>query len=544
MPQPDEGAERHEGNIAASAAWRSWAMTNAYLGIDLGTSSVKVLVVDEHGQVVGSGTASYPIHRPRPDAAEQDPEEWWQAVIAATRQALGWTHTATRIAGIGLSGQMHGTVLLDSQDRVIAPAIIWADQRAWRQVRSITEQIGADRLIELTGSPVATGFQASTIRWLQEERSSLWWRTSRVLLPKDEIRRRLTGEVATDPSDGSGTLLLDARWRDWSPAMLEALEIEQERLPAVRDSVAVAGELRPDAANLLVLPAGVPIVVGAGDAASGLLGAGILDPDSMLLSLSTGAQVLVPARGVEPDRQGRMHTFCSALEPTPELSGWYQMGATLAAGMAARWLRDQVFDLRGSDADERLTTWAGDAPIGAKGLLFLPYLAGERTPHMDSKTRGALLGLTARHGQAEIARAVIEGATFAARDAFSVLQEQRAEPERIIIAGGGARSPVWRRIVADVFNLPVYPLATADNAAMGAALLAAIGIGEMDPLDTPRDWARHGPPIEPSPGRHDRYRELFAIFRQAYGQVNALNRQLAAFDDPSDRAIVPRRPRP
>lgn len=519
-------------------------MTDAFLGIDLGTSSVKVLVVDEQGQVLGSGTASYPVHRPRPDAAEQDPEAWWQAVAAATRQATGWINAATHIAGIGLSGQMHGTVLLDSDDRVIAPAIIWADQRAWRQVRSITEQVGADHLVEITGSPVATGFQATTIRWLQEERSSLWWRTSRVLLPKDEIRRRLTGEVATDPSDGSGTLLLDARWRDWSPVMLDALEIEQERLPPVRDSTAIAGELRREAADLLGLPVGVPVVVGAGDAASGLMGAGILDPATMLLSLSTGAQVMVPARGVEPDPEGRMHTFCAALEPTPELSGWYQMGATLAAGMAARWLRDQVFDLRGSDADERLTTWAGDAPIGARGLLFLPYLAGERTPHMDSKARGALLGLTARHGQADIARAVLEGATFAARDAFSVLQEQRAVPDRIVLAGGGARSPVWRRIVADVFNLPVHALGTSDNAAIGAAMLAAIGIGNRDPVDLANTWAHYGRPIEPSPGRHNRYRELFALFRQAYGQVHDLNRQLAAFDDPSDTPVTPKRPRP
>ncbi|MDP9365812.1 MAG: xylulokinase, partial [Chloroflexota bacterium] len=401
---------------------------NAFLGIDLGTSSVKALVVDETGRVRGTGSAEYPVHRPRPDHAEQDPEDWWRATSAAVRQAVGWGGSDIAIAGVGLTGQMHGTVLLDADDKVLAPAIIWADQRAGKQVASITERVGAERLVEIAGSPVAAGFQAATIRWLQEERASLWWRTRRVLLPKDELRRRLVGTVATDPSDGAGTLLLDARWRDWSPEILDALEIEADRLPPVQESVAVAGELRAEAAEALGLSRGLPVVVGAGDAAAGLLGAGILDPATLFLSLSTGAQVMVPARGVHPDPGGRTHTFCAALEPSQEQAGWYQMGATLAAGMAMRWLRDRVFDLRGDDAHERITAWAADAPIGADGLLFLPYLAGERTPHMDPRARAAFLGLTPRHGQAEIARAVLEGTTLACLDAYAVLRGQGASP--------------------------------------------------------------------------------------------------------------------
>lgn len=518
-------------------------MDDRFLGIDLGTSSVKVLVVDAAGQVHGTGTAEYPVHRPQPGYAEQDPDDWWQATVAATQQALGWAGDATAISAIGLSGQMHGTVLLGGDGRVMAPAIIWADQRSWRQVATITERVGAERLIDLTGSPVATGFQAATIRWLQEEHSSLWWRTRHVLLPKDELRRRLVGDIATDPSDASGTLLLDVRWRDWSPEILDALNIEIERLPPVRESTSIAGELIPFAAEAMGLPVGIPVVVGAADAPTGLLGAGVIDPATMLLSISTGAQVIVPARGVHPDPRGRTHTFCAALEPSAEQSGWFQMGATLAAGMAMRWLRDQVFNLRAPDAYDRITNWAADAPLGSRGLLFLPYLAGERTPHMDPKARGAFLGLTARHGPPELARAVMEGTTLAALDAYTILQEGGAAPERIVMVGGGARSPFWRQMVADLFALPVHALATADQAAMGAALLAAVGVRGLDPVTTAAAWVDYGSPLDPNPARHARYQELLALFRDAYQQTRDLTYRLAAFDDPAQPSVIPRRPR-
>ena len=514
----------------ASARRREAVMTDAFLGIDLGTSAVKVLVVGETGQVRGTGSAEYSVHRPRPEHAEQDPEDWWRATAAATRQALGWAGSGVAVVGIGLSGQMHGTVVLGDGDELLLPAIIWADQRSWHQVEWITKRVGAERLIDLTGSPVAVGFQAATIRWLQEERPALWRRVRRVLLPKDELRRRLVGDVATDPSDGSGTLLLDPRWRNWSPEVLEALGIEVERLPPVRESAEVAGELRPAAAEALGLSPGVPVVVGAGDAPSGLLGAGIVDPGTLFLSISTGTQVMVPARGVHPDRKGRMHTFCSALEPAMEQPGWYQMGATLVAGMAMRWLRDGVFALRGEDAYERMTTWAGEAPPGAGGLLFLPYLAGERTPHMDPKARGVFLGLTPRHGRSELVRATMEGVTLACRDAYDVLLEVGAAPDRIVMAGGGARSPLWRQLVADVFRLPVHALATADQAAMGAALLAAVGVRGVDPVATARAWSAYGPPLAPDRERQRRYAELLGLFREAYGQVMGLCHRLGAFE--------------
>jgi xylulokinase len=434
---------------------------------------------------------------------------------------------------------MHGTVLLGADDRPVAPAVIWSDQRSRKQVEAITNRAGLDRIISLTGSPLATGFQAATLAWFMQEKSSLWWRTRRVLLPKDELRRRLTGEVATDPGDGSGTLLLDVRWRNWSPEMLDLIGVESDKLPPVADSVSVAGELRPASAEALGLPAGTPVVVGTGDAASGLLGSGTVDPATLLLSLSTGAQVMVAAVGVHPDPFGRTHTFCSALEPSATTPGWYTMGATLAAGMALRWLRDEMLQVGGADAYDRMTGWARETTIGAGGLLFLPYLVGERTPYMDSRARGAFLGLAAHHGRGEVVRAVLEGATFACLDAYEVLIEQGASPDQIVMTGGGARSPFWRQLVADVFALPVRALATTDQPALGAALLAAIGTRQLDPVATATSWTRFGDVVESNPSRHRRYQELQAIYRDAYQAVIGLSHRLGDFEQSVLQSNVP-----
>ncbi len=360
--------------------------SEAFLGIDLGTSAVKAIVVGTDGRVRGTGSAGYPILRPRPGWAEQDPETWWQAVCAAVQQAVGWSGTST-IAGVGFSGQMHGAVFLGEAEKPLMPAIIWADQRSTRQAEEITERVGRQRLIEIAGSPLVTGFMAATAVWMREERSSVWWRTRRILSPKDEIRRRVTGMIATDPSEASATLLCDARWRNWSPALLDAAEVASILLPPVKSSTAIAGEVTPEAAGLLGVAAGTPVVVGSADAPCGLVGAGIVDPATMLLSLSTGAQVMVPDDAFHPDVRGRTHAYCAALDPGPGRPGWYQMGATLTAGMAMRWLRDEMLQLPAAGAYERMTSWAAKSPPGARGLLFLPYLVGERSPHMDSRAR-------------------------------------------------------------------------------------------------------------------------------------------------------------
>jgi xylulokinase len=314
-------------------------------------------------------------------------------------------------------------------------------------------------------------------------------------------------------------LLFDGRWRNWSPDILDAAEIPSVLLPPVKPSAMIAGDITPTAAEQLGLAAGTPVVTGTGDAPSGLLGAGIVEGSTMLLSISTGCQVMVPDDGFHPDTRGRTHAYCSAVEPDATHPGWYQMGATLVAGMAMRWLRDEMLQLPAAGGYERMTAWAERSPLGARGLLFLPYLVGERTPHMDPRVRGAFLGLAAHHDHGDIVRAVMEGVTFAARDAFAALEETGAQPERIVMAGGGARSPLWRQMVADVFGLPVHALATTDQAATGAALLALAGVRGVDPVESAQAWARYGAAAEPNPRRTVNYQELFALFREAYQPI-------------------------
>lgn len=495
-------------------------MADGFVGIDLGTSSVKVLLVDEAGTVLGRGEAEYPIRYPEAGFAEQDPADWWRATVQATRQALADAADRATPVALSLSGQMHGTVLLGEAGEPLAPAIIWPDQRSWREVREIIDRVGAERLIELTGSPIATGFQAATLAWLQRERPRLWADVRRALLPKDYLRLRLTGVVATEPSDASSTLLFDVRARDWSLALLDALALDPAMLPPVAESIAVVGELLPAVASELGLPAGLPVVAGGGDTPCAALGAGIVGPETLLLTLSTGGQLLLPASEVRVDGLGRLHTFCSALAPSPNQAGWYHMAATLAAGLALRWLRDQVFALDGDDAYARMTDWAADVPPGANGLLFLPYLVGERSPHMDPHARGLFLGLTAQHGRPELVRAVMEGVALSCYDAFAALlalaRQSGEVPQRIVLAGGGARSPLWRQIVADVFNLPVRPLATTEQSALGAALLAGAGLGVLNPLSATRAWASYGNEVAPRPDGHERYEEMLPLFRDAY----------------------------
>ena len=342
------------------------------LGLDLGTSAVKALIVDAQGRVMGHGSAEYAIHAPQENWAEQDPAQWWQAVCIAVRVAVAMTNGENPIAAIGLSGQMHGTVLLGEGGELLAPAVIWPDQRSARQVREITELVGPERLIEVTGSPVATGFQAATLRWFQQQRPDLWQRVHQILLPKDYLRWRLTGCLAADPSDGSGALLLDVRRRDWSSELSDLLRIDLAHLPFIRPAQQVAGTLTPAAAADLGLPAGLAVVTGAADTACSALGAGVVEPDTLLLTISTGGQVVLPLHAVTVDRRGRVHTFCSALEPGSGQAAWYQMAAILSAGMALRWLRDQVFGLHGAGAYAQMTAWAAPVPPGAAVYSFCP----------------------------------------------------------------------------------------------------------------------------------------------------------------------------
>ncbi|HET8523842.1 MAG TPA: xylulokinase, partial [Thermomicrobiales bacterium] len=468
---------------------------DAFLSIDLGTSAVKAVVVNTEGHILGRAATEYPMDYPHPGYAEQDPSDWWRATIAAVRAAL--SAAATSIRAIGITGQMHGTVLLDEHGLPLSPAIIWPDTRSTAEVAQLTALIGPNRLLRIAGSPLATGFQAATIRWLQRHEPERWKRVRHVLLPKDYLRFALTGDFATDPSDASGTLLFDIHARNWSPDILRVLHLDRSILPAVFPSATITGELLPGPATELGLPAGIPVVAGGGDTACAALGACVVDANSMLLTISTGGQVILPSFTPAINLLGNSHTFCSTFEPGQMGAPWYHMGATMVAGLALRWLRDNIFALPKVTGYETMTAAAAAVPPGAGGLIFLPYLAGERTPHMNPHARGVFLGLTASHGRGHLVRAVMEGVAFALYDAYRALNLDGAVANRAILAGGGARSHLWRQIFSDMFGIPITPLDTADQSAFGAAILAASAVLEQGPASIARTWSRDGLPVHP-----------------------------------------------
>ena len=504
-------------------------VTGLLLGVDLGTSGARALLVDAKGGVAGRGTAEYPTFHPMPGQSEQDPDAWWEAIARAVREAVGEAGPAHAVDAMAVSGQMHGTVLLGPDRQPLGPAIIWADQRAHEDAARISAAVGEPRMLDMIGGPLAAGFQAATIGWLRRAHPETWEGVRRVLLPKDEVRLRLTGEVATDPSDASGTGLFDQRSRGWSRRILDAVGIDASFLAPVIPSAARAGVLSLGAAEALGLRPGIPVATGAGDTASALLGAGVTAPDSVLLAIGTGGQVAAPMTRMRVDPAGRTHALCTAIEPERG-AAWYQLAATLSAGMSLRWLRDAVLAPgEGVDYDD-MAGWAARVPPGAGGLLFLPYLVGERTPHMDPLARGAFLGLTAAHGRGHLVRAVLEGVTFALADAHRVLASAGAGEGSLVFAGGGARSPLWRQIVADVFGVRVAVHGGDVPSALGAALLAGEAAEWFDAAEASRSWAGAAETVEPDAERRATYEEIAELWRAAYRNNRAAFVRLAAID--------------
>lgn len=500
------------------------------LAIDLGTSSTKVIIVDLQGNIVGRSESEYPIQRPHNGYAEQDPEDWWSGVTSAVRSAgSNLPGGLNKIVVIGLSGQMHGTVLLDDGGRLVTPAVIWPDQRSQQQVGELTELFGLTELVKITGSPPFTGFQALTVRWFQQERSEVWSRVKWVLTPKDWLRWRMTGEICSEPSDASGTLLLDVSRRTWSREISEKLDIDPELLPPIRGSKEITGFLSEDAASELDMPTGTPVMAGAADTACSMLGAGLGDAKELMITISSGGQIVAPLQQVTWDLPGRVHTFCSALEPDEGRPGWYLNAAILSAGLSFRWLRDNLLGLEGTQGYEEMEEWAAASPAGARGLIFLPYLSGERTPHMDPQARGIFLGLTVRHGRSEIIRSVMEGVAFACYDAYSCLLDMGIRPASITLAGGGARSPLWQQIFADVFGLPVRQLLVEEQSALGAAMLAGAGIGLIDIDDALKNWPKYGPRVGFNPEAKEIYRNIYPIYQRLYTKNREIFRLLGEF---------------
>ncbi len=444
-----------------------------FLGIDVGTSGTRALLLDERGGIVGSATEDHaPFASPCIGWAEQQPEDWWRACGVAVRKVLGSAGLRGEdIACIGFSGQMHGAVMLDARDEVVRPALIWCDVRTGPQCRAITEKIGAERLIQLTCNPALPNFTLTKFLWVREHEPANWNRVRSVMLPKDYVRFRLTGERAIDMADASGTLLLDVANRRWSQEVLQAAEIDERLLPVLYESAEVCARVSAAGARATGLIVGTPVVAGAGDQAAGATGMGIVDPGAVSATIGTSGVVFAATDRPALDPQGRLHTFCHAIPGV-----WHVMGVTQAAGLSLRWFREQFGAKEGpGDAYDRLANEASNAPPGCDGLLWTPYLMGERTPHLDPNARAALVGLTASHGRAHIVRAILEGVAFSLQDTFTIFNEMRVPVSRIRLGGGGARSSLWRQIQADVYGRDVEIVAAEEGAAFGAAILAGVG---------------------------------------------------------------------
>jgi xylulokinase len=454
-----------------------------YIGIDVGTSGTKALAINSRGKILGQALATYPIYHPKPLWSEQDPDDWWDATVKAVRAIVRQAKLkAADVKAIGLSGQMHGSVFLDKNNKVVRRALLWNDQRTAPECEEIERRAGGRaELIRMVANPALTGFTAPKILWLRNHEPRNFSKTAKVLLPKDEIRRRLTGEFATEVSDASGMLLLDVVHRRWSSKLLEKLELDRSLLATCHESEEVTGKLTRETAKQLGLSTDCVVVGGAGDCAAGAVGNGIVRRGVLSTSIGTSGVVFVHSDSPQVDPQGRLHTFCHAVR-----GKWHMMGVTLAAGGSLQWFRNMLCAVDAAAAKRKkmevyeiLSGEAAATPAGAEGLFFLPYLAGERTPHADPLARGAFVGLTLKHTRGHMIRAVMEGVTYSLRDCLAIIEEQGVRVDQIRASGGGAKSKFWRQMQADVLGKTVVSMAADEGPAFGVALLAAVGAGEF-----------------------------------------------------------------
>ncbi|MGC2240838.1 MAG: xylulokinase [Acidimicrobiia bacterium] len=447
------------------------------MGIDVSTTATKALLLDAEARVVGVASSSYGYETPQPLWSEQNPHLWWSATIDAIARVLSDAGvTGSEIEAIGLTGQMHGAVLLDEDDEVVRPAILWNDQRTQAECDRIRERVGRDRLIQITGNDALTGFTAPKLLWVRDNEPEAWSRVRHVLLPKDFVRLQLTGSHAVDVAGGSGTILFDLKERTWSPEILEDLGIDPTLLPPTFEGPAVTGTLSAMAAEATGLQVGTRVVAGGGDQSANAVGVGAVTPGVVALSLGTSGVVFATTAepAIEPD--GRVHAFCHAVP-----GRWHMMGVMLSAAGSLRWWRDAVAPDRTFD---ELVLGASQVPAGSDGLLFLPYLTGERTPHPDPDARGAFVGLTVRHDLRHMTRAVLEGVAFGLRDSLKLMTAAGVSvPSQIRASGGGTRSELWRQILADVLEAEIATVPTEEGAAYGAAVLAAVGAGWFESVD-------------------------------------------------------------
>jgi xylulokinase len=494
---------------------------SVFLGIDIGTSGTKTLAIDERGKILADASAEYPCYAPKPLWSEQDPDDWWRAVVTTVRAVVekGKLKKAD-VKGIGLSGQMHGSVFLDKQNRVIRRALLWNDQRTEAECREIEERAGGrKKLIKMVANPALTGFTAPKILWLRNHEPKNFAKLAKVLLPKDDVRRRLTGEYATEVSDASGMLLLDVAKRTWSKPLLSKLELDESLFGRCYESEEVTGTLTREAAEELGLSTECRVVGGAGDCAAGAVGNGIVESGSLSTSIGTSGVMFVHSDEVKIDPEGRVHTFCHAVR-----GKWHMMGVTLSAGGSLQWFRDKLCQDVVAEAKRKnvkpydlLNAEAEKVAAGSDGLFFLPYLSGERTPHADPDARGCFVGLTLAHDRGHLVRSVMEGVTYSLRESLAIFRGLDVPVMQIRASGGGSRSPLWRQIQADVFGRKVVTLNSEEGPGYGVALLAAVGCGAFKTIqEACRKTIRVEKETSPQKGAVKTYDRGFPVYQRLY----------------------------
>lgn len=502
------------------------------LGVDLGTSGTKTVLFDETGSVLASATVEYPLYQPQNGYAEQDPDDWWKATVETIRAVVAKSGvSAGDIKGLGLSGQMHGLVMLDKDNRVLRRSIIWADQRTGKECEEITAKVGADRMIAVTANPALTGFTASKILWVRNHEPEIYERCAHILLPKDYVRFRLTGEYATEVSDASGMQLLDVPNRCWSSEVLEKLEIDKSLLAKVYESPDVTGTISKEAANLTGLTEKTVVVGGAGDNAAAAVGTGVVVDGKAFTTIGTSGVVFAHTSNLSIDPGGRVHTLCCAVP-----GAWHVMGVTQAAGLSLKWFRDQLCGAEmetaaqmGVDPYVLMDKEAESVPIGANRLLYLPYLMGERTPHLDPDCRGAFIGLSAMHTKADLLRAVMEGVTYSLRDSMEILRGMGVSVNDMMACGGGGTSPLWRQMLADVYGCTVKTSASKEGPALGVAILAGVGAGIFSSVEQGCEALIHvGKEQAPIAENSERYEPYFQLYTKQYRALKQSYKELAA----------------
>jgi xylulokinase len=506
------------------------------LGIDIGTSATKTIAIDEKGTILASASAEYPCDHPRPGWSEQSPGLWWDATKKTVQQVLSsGKFQASDVAGVGLSGQMHGSVFLDSAGDVIRPALLWNDQRTAAECQEIeTKAGGREALIRLVANPALTGFTAPKLLWVRKHEPAHWERVRQVLLPKDYVRFHLTGTFATEVSDASGTLMLDVANRRWSRELLAKLDIDPALLPSCHESQEVSGQVSELGSKATGLPVGTPVVGGGGDQPAGAVGNGIVRQGVVSATMGTSGVVFAHADTLGFDPLGRLQRGCHAVP-----GAWHVMGVVLAAGGSFQWFRNELGKAevemarkKGEDPYFLLTDEAAIAGPGAEGLFFLPYLTGERTPHFDPDAKGAWVGLTVRHGRAHLIRALLEGATFAMRDSLELIREMGVKIDQVRLSGGGARNALWRQIQADIYGCDVHTLNSTEGPAFGVALLAQVGTGGFASVPEACDAtirAVDSTHVEPRTKAY--YDRAFPVYRQLYQDLRASFKNISLLVD-------------